>query len=380
MNLLFTAYNANKFLLLTFHLHLQHMEEILSRSYFNNTVQQYLITLGAVLLGMLVLRLFRKSILNRLERWATTTETNIDDYILNTVRRFGMPILNLIIVYFGVNSLTLTETGDKYFQATISAVIIYYIVRLISSTVLMLLESFVRSQEDGEIKVKQLGGIMLLFNILLWGTGALFLFDNLGYDVTAIIAGLGIGGIAIALAAQNILGDLFNYFVIFFDRPFEINDFIVVGDKKGTVEHIGIKTTRLKSLTGEQLVFSNTDLTSSRIHNFKRMERRRISFTLGVVYETSLDLLKEIPALVKNIIDSQEDATLDRVHFLTYGDFSLQFEIIYFVESSNYNRYADIQQEINLKIFEVFKQKNIEFAYPSQTIFLAKETAATRSN
>ena len=234
-----------------------------------------------------------------------------------------------------------------------------------------------RKQDQGEEKVKQLGGIMLLLNIIIWAVGFLFLFDNLGYDVTTIIAGLGIGGIAIALAAQNILGDLFNYFVIFFDRPFEIGDFIVVDDKKGTVEHIGIKTTRLKSLTGEQLVFSNSDLTNSRIHNFKRMEHRRISFTLGVVYNSTLDQLKEIPSLIKGIIAEQNDVTLDRVHFLNYGDYSLKFEIVYFVETSDFNRYADIQQEINLRIFEVFNAKNIEFAYPSQTIFMAKDIPTT---
>ena len=282
------------------------MEEVLSKTYFDNTVQQYLLVAGAVVLGMVILRLFRKKILTRMQKWAETTETKIDDYIIGTVQRFGLPMLNFIILYVGVHSLTLSEKGEKYLQGAFSVVLIFYVVRLISTIMQLLLKSFVRQQEDGEAKVKQLTGIMLLFNILLWGMGGLFLFDNLGYDVTAIIAGLGIGGIAIALAAQNILGDLFNYFVIFFDRPFEINDFIVVGDEKGTVEHIGIKTTRLKSLSGEQLVFSNTDLTGSRIHNYKRMQRRRIGFTLGVLYETPLELLKEIPTIVKSIIDAQE--------------------------------------------------------------------------
>jgi small-conductance mechanosensitive channel len=215
----------------------------------------------------------------------------------------------------------------------------------------------------------------LLLNIFIWGIGALFLFDNLGYDVTAIIAGLGIGGIAIALAAQNILGDLFNYFVIFFDRPFEIGDFIVVDDKKGNVEHIGIKTTRVKSLSGEQLVFSNSDLTNSRIHNYKRMDRRRIAFTLGVVYETAADQLKAIPGIIKTIIDDQAHATLDRVQFLAYGDYSLKFEVVYFAETADFNVYADIQQDINFKIFDAFKEKGIQFAYPSQTIFLARDIA-----
>jgi len=351
------------------------MQEILTKTYFNNTLQDYLIALVGIFLGMLILRLFRKTILIRLKKWADKTETPIDNYVVDGIQRFGLPIFNFIIVYFGISYLTLSEKLTKYVHGAIAVVITFYALRLISSTILLVLQAHVRNQEQGDEKVKQIGGIMLLLNIIIWTLGALFLFDNLGYDVTTIIAGLGIGGIAIALAAQNILGDLFNYFVIFFDRPFEIGDFIVVDDKKGNVEHIGIKTTRLKSLTGEQLVFSNSDLTNSRIHNFKRMEHRRIAFTLSIVYDTSLEQLREIPSIIKTIIAENKDVTLDRVHFLTYGDSSLKFEIVYFVESSDFNQYADIQQEINLKIFERFKERNIQFAYPTQTIFMAKENA-----
>ncbi len=353
------------------------MQEILSKSYFHNTVQDYLIVFGSILLGMSLLRLFRKTLLKRLVKWSETTSTPVDDYIVDGIRRFGLPILNLTILYFGINYLTLSENASKYVHGAVSVVITYFALRLISSTILLILQSNIRKQEQGEEKVKQIGGVMLLLNIVIWSLGILFLFANLGYDVTAIIAGLGIGGIAIALAAQNILGDLFNYFVIFFDRPFEIGDFIVVDDKKGNVEHIGIKTTRLKSISGEQLVFSNSDLTNSRIHNYKRMEHRRIAFNLGVIYETTSDQLKEIPVIIKKIINEQSDTTLDRVHFLTYGAYSLTFEVVYFVESSDYNRYADIHQEVNLKIFEAFREKGIQFAYPSQTIFMSKEPVTT---
>jgi small-conductance mechanosensitive channel len=349
------------------------MESILTRSYFNNTLQDYLIAFGGLVLGLLILRIFKKTALIRLKKWSDKTETQIDNYVIDGVEKFGLPIFNFIIVYFAVNYLTLSEKATKYVQGAVAVIITYYALRLISSTILIILQSTVRKQEQGEEKVKQLGGIMLLLNIFIWAVGLLFLFDNLGYNVTTIIAGLGIGGIAIALAAQNILGDLFNYFVIFFDRPFEIGDFIVVDDKKGNVEHIGIKTTRLKSLTGEQLIFSNSDLSNSRIHNFKRLEERRVAFTLGVVYDTSLEQLREIPTIIKSIISEHEDVTVDRVHFFSYGDYSLKFEVVYFVENSEYNRYADIQQEINLKIFEIFNEKKIRFAYPSQTIFMVKE-------
>ncbi len=351
------------------------MENLLTTSYYNNTVQDYLIVTGGILLGMAILRVFKKTLLKRLKKWTDTTETNIDNFIVAGIEEFGLPILNFIIIYIAVGYLTLSEKATVYAHGAIAVVITYFSLRLISSTVLIVLQSHVRRQEQGEEKVKQLGGIMLLLNVFIWAIGLLFLFDNLGYNVTTIIAGLGIGGIAIALAAQNILGDLFNYFVIFFDRPFEIGDFIVIDDKKGTVEHIGIKTTRVKSLSGEQLVFSNSDLSNSRIHNFKRMERRRISFTLGVVYETDPSLLREIPTLIKNILAEQQEVTLDRVHFLSYGDYSLKFEIVYYVENSDFNRYADIQHDINLRIFDVFREKNIQFAYPSQTVFMGRESA-----
>ena len=351
------------------------MQELLTTSYFYNTIQDYLIAFAIIVVGLLILRLFKRTILTRMKKWADKTDTNIDNYVIYGIEKFGIPIFNFIIIYVGINYLRLSEKAGRYVHVAIGVVITYYALRLISSTVLLVLQTHVRKQEQGEEQVKQLGGIMLLLNIIIWAIGALSLFANLGYDVTTIIAGLGIGGIAIALAAQNIISDLFNYLVIFFDRPFEIGDFIVIDDKKGNVEHIGIKTTRLKSLTGEQLVFSNSDLTNSRIHNFKRMERRRIAFTLGIEYNTAVELLEEIPNIIKDILGEFKDVTLDRVHFMTYGEFSLKYEIIYFVESSDFNRYADIQQQMNLKIYRRFKEKGIRFAYPTQTILLARDPA-----
>jgi small-conductance mechanosensitive channel len=244
------------------------------------------------------------------------------------------------------------------------------VIRLLSSFIRLTLESFISNQEGGQEKLKQLNGIMLIINAIIWGVGLLFLFDNLGYNVTTIIAGLGIGGIAIALAAQNILGDLFNYFVIFFDRPFEVGDFITVDDKKGTVEHIGIKTTRLLSVNGEQLAFSNSDLTKSRIHNFKRMQRRRVVFSIGVVYSTTHEKLQRIPTIIKDIISSQELATFDRAHFASFAPYSLNFEIVYFIESSEYIPFMNTQEAINLRIFKAFDDEKIEFAYPTQTVFV----------
>ena len=209
---------------------------------------------------------------------------------------------------------------------------------------------------------------MIIINVVIWALGIVFVIDNLVGDVTTIIAGLGIGGIAIALAAQNILGDLFNYFVILFDRPFEVGDFIIVDDKLGAVEYIGIKTTRIRSLSGEQLIIGNSNLTTSRIHNYKRMFRRRVLFTIDIEYGTPLEVVKEVPGLLRSIVESQQNITFDRAHFAKYADWSLRFEVVYYVTSPDYNVYMDIQQNINFKIYEEFNKRKIGFAFPTQTL------------
>jgi small-conductance mechanosensitive channel len=346
------------------------MKELLAQEYYGNTVQQYVIALSIIIGGIFFVRIFRNRLLNQIKRLTEKTETKLDDYLIGGVGKFGLPILNFVAVYAGLSFLVFTDKVEKIISNAFTAIIAYYAVRLVSSIIRLILESFTLRQEGGQDKLKQINSIMLIINFVIWSLGLLFLFDNLGYDVTAVIAGLGIGGIAIALAAQNILGDLFNYFVIFFDRPFEIGDFIKVDDKLGTIEYIGIKTTRIKSITGEQLVFSNSDLTNSRIHNFKHMERRRIVFSLGVVYQTPPALLEKIPVILRTIVETQSSVTFDRAHFQKFSSFSLDYEVVYFIESSDYNQYMDIQQKINLEIFKTFAQEAIEFAYPTQTLFV----------
>lgn len=347
------------------------MKEFLSEEYFGNTVQAYITALGIILLGLITVRVFKSIFLRRLKKWAESTETTYDDLIVKTIERFGLPALNFLVIYWGISSLTLSTKVMRVVEIATSAVIAFFIIRLLSASIQYSLESYVRKQENGEEKLKQMKGVMLIMNFIIWALGLIFLFDNLGYNVTTIIAGLGIGGIAIALAAQNILGDLFNYFVIFLDRPFEVGDFVVVDDKKGTVEHIGIKTTRLKSLSGEQLVFANSDLTKSRIHNFKTLQRRRIVFAIGVVYQTTKEQLTEIPSIIRSAIEHASTTTVDRVHFASFGNSSLNFEAVYFVENPEYNIYMDIQQKINLEIFDEFTKRGIEFAYPTQTLIVS---------
>jgi small-conductance mechanosensitive channel len=349
------------------------MNEILERTFLQNTVQDYLIALGIIVLGALLIRSFRRVVLVRIRKWADKTQTAFDNYVVESIERFGIPALYVTLFYISISYLHLSPRVSNILRIATTVAITILIIRFISALIRVLLQSYVRKQTDAEEKVKQIGGLMLIINMVIWAIGVIFLFDNMGYDVTAIVAGLGIGGIAVALAAQNILGDLFNYFVIFLDRPFEVGDFIIIDDKLGVVENIGIKTTRVKSLSGEQLVFSNSDLTNSRIHNYKRMQRRRVVFKIGMIYQTSYEQIKAIPAVLKSIVLEQQLVEFDRAHFASYGDFSLDFEVVYYVLSSDYNIYMDIQQAIYLRIFEEFSRMGVEFAYPTQTLFVANE-------
>jgi small-conductance mechanosensitive channel len=207
--------------------------------------------------------------------------------------------------------------------------------------------------------------------LLVWSVVILVILDNLGVEITALIAGLGIGGVAVALATQNILGDLFASLSIVLDKPFVVGDFLSIAEYSGSVEKVGIKTTRVRSLSGEQLIFSNNDLLNSRIRNFGRMFQRRVVFTIGVIYETPVGKLRLIPAIIREAIEAQDKVRFDRSHFQKYGDYALDFETVYYVLSPDYNYYMDVQQTVNLIIFERFAEEEINFAYPAQTLHFA---------
>lgn len=207
-----------------------------------------------------------------------------------------------------------------------------------------------------------------LASLAIWVVLALSGLSVLGFQISALLAGLGVGGVAAALAVQNILGDVFASLSIYFDRPFHIGDFIIVGEDMGTVERVGLRTTRLRALGGEEIVFANGDLTKSRLHNYKRMAERRVVFGFGVEYGTEFEQLKQIPTLVKAIVEARDGARLDRAHFKEYGAFSLNFEVVYYVRSADFNLYMDHQQAINLELFREFGERGIQFAFPTQKL------------
>jgi len=226
-----------------------------------------------------------------------------------------------------------------------------------------------RRRETDAAGATTLAALGFVGRMAIWSAAALLIVANLGIDVTAMIAGFGIGGIAVALAAQNILGDLFASASIVLDKPFVLGDFINVDNKMGTVEYIGLKTTRLRSLTGEQVVFSNADLLKSRIHNYKRMYQRRILFTIDVTYDTPVEKVSAIPGILREAVESCERVRFDRAHFARFSESALAFEVVYFVLAPEYNVYMDIQQEINLTILRRFTEEKIAFAFPSRTIY-----------
>lgn len=349
------------------------MNELLDKEYFGNTLQEVLIVFGAILLGLVLAKIFKRVVLKRISLAVAKTKTTIDDFIVESVGKYVVPMIYFAIIYSGLKSLVWPVRIMNIFEVVFVVTITYYAIRLISSIILRMLQSYISGQEGGAEKVKQMGGVILIINAVIWLIGLIFMLSNLGYNVSAIIAGMGIGGIAIALAAQNIIGDLFNYFVIFFDRPFEVGDFLVIGDKNGIVDKIGIKTTRIKTLSGEQLVISNSDITNSRIHNFKKMQRRRIVFTVGVTYETSLKLVKKIPGILRDIVQSEPRVDFDRAHFKSFGDSSLDYEVVYIINSADFNTYMDIQQDFNFQIYEKFGELGISIAFPTRTLYLRNE-------
>ncbi|MFE4107260.1 mechanosensitive ion channel family protein [Almyronema epifaneia] len=344
--------------------------DFLQTELISNQVSDYLLAIAILLSGFLAINLVKALLLNRLKRWSRYTTTDLDDRLISLIERPVMRLGYVGTFYISIHNLTLHPILDQAIEVVCVIVATILGIQLLGSLVEYGVRIYWITRNRDQAIEQTLNALVPAIKVVVWAVGLVFLLDNLGFDISAVVAGLGIGGVAIALASQGILQDLFSYFSILFDRPFELGDFIIVGDLVGTVEQIGIKTTRLRSLGGEQLIIANTDLTGSRIQNFKRMARRRLVFKLGVTYETGLDRLKEIPNLIQDIIHQTVNVTFDRAHFSNYGDFSLDFEVVYFVESSDYAVYMDAQQQIYLAIKAAFAERGIEFAYPTQLLYL----------
>ncbi|MFP4132527.1 MAG: mechanosensitive ion channel family protein [Halothece sp.] len=347
------------------------MKDVLQYEFFNNLVSEYLLALVILVLGFIIIKfILRTLILKRLKDWIINSSIPFNNRLLQVFESVIIPLLYLGVLYISIGNLELHPIINQAIDAVVLIFATFIGVRFIGKIIEYILTTYWLAGEDEETRQQTVEILSPALRIATWTIGIVFLLGNLGFNVSALIASLGVGGIAIALAAQGVFQELFSYFAIVLDKPVKIGDFIIVGDLIGTVEDIGIKTTRLRSLSGEELILSNSDLTNSRIRNYKRMQERRIVFSIGVAYETSLEQLKAIPSYIEEIIKKTEDTRFDRCHFHSYGDFSLNFEIVYYMTTPDYTAYMNAQQKINWEIKELFEAQGIEIAYPTQVLYL----------
>jgi small-conductance mechanosensitive channel len=305
-------------------------------------------------------------------RLAATEATELLEIPLQAASRTTLPFLLVVAAAAGAAALGVEGRVAAGVQKFVTIAFFWQAGLWVSTALVAWLDHRRKITLDEDKAVAgSIGIIRFVARLAVWAMVVLLTLDNLGVDITALVAGLGIGGIAVALALQNVLGDLLASLSIALDQPFVIGDFVIVGEHMGTVEYIGIKSTRLRSLTGEQIVMSNADLLSSRLRNYGRMYERRVVFTLGVTYETPRDKLRRIAPLLREIVEAQEGVRFDRAHFAKYGPYSLDFEIVYHVQSPDFGRYMDAQQAINFRIHEEFEALGVEFAYPTQTLRIA---------
>ena len=345
--------------------------DFLDLTFLGNSLLQWAIAVAVLLTSYLLLRLAKRITGRRLAALATRTETQWDDVIAHAINKTRALFLFVAAAFIASQFLQLPERSQTIIHNLFVVTLLIQAGIWIGVVTLSTLEQHrQRALKKNPAAATTINAMGFLSRIIIWSVVVLVALDNLGFDVTALVAGLGIGGIAIALSVQNILGDLFASLSIILDKPFVIGDFLIIDEYMGSVEYVGLKTTRVRSLSGEQLIFSNSDLLKSRIRNYGRMFERRVVFNIGVTYDTPRDKLKRIPGIIREAIEAQDKTRFDRSHFMKYGDYALQFETVYYVSSADYNIYMDIQQTVYFTIHEAFEREHIEFAYPTQTLFV----------
>ena len=342
--------------------------------YFSNSWEYLLAACAVVLLLFLALLSLKRILAAQLYTRARRTATYWDDILAMTVASTSTVSLLVFSFLSGLYILDLPDEVNAV-NAHLAAVVFLFQCGLWLSKAIsgwLAIKASPEPANGTRHETMNMHIIGFITRIVIWTIVLLLILDNLGINITALIASLGIGGVAVALAVQNILGDLFASLSIAIDKPFEVGDSIVIDDLNGTVKYVGLKTTRLTSISGEELVISNADLLKSRIHNFKKMQERRMVFTIGVTFDTSSEKLRRISEIIQEIFSHIPTVRLDRVHFSSIGQSSLDFEIAYYVRDSSYTIAMDAQQEINLSLIEHFAKENIEFAFPTQTLYVTE--------
>jgi small-conductance mechanosensitive channel len=335
--------------------------EVMAYSFGNNTIGVYSLSLVLFALLWAIIRAFRLVGLRRLRRWAATTSSTFDDKILQwaaEISPFFFASLSAVII---VNLyLVLPVDVELILAKGFVIVTIYEAMRLIQKAI-----NYGLTQTPLNKNTTTLHGIQRIFGVAVWSVGLLMVLSNLGVNVTTLVASLGIGGIAIAFAIQHILGDIFSSFSIFFDKPFAEGDYVVVGSEEGEILQIGLKTTRITALGGEEIVMSNKELTESCIHNYGKLQRRRVSFMTNIAFDTPLKKLRMVDDILQKAVKAQKICEFDRVWFKKINDWSYDFETVYYVLSDEYIDYACAQEDINWFLLENLEKAGIELALPT---------------
>lgn len=349
---------------------------LLQEVYGGNTIQNWLVALLTLILAFAALKIIQRLAIRKLSRLAAATENQIDDLFVCMLRNTKSFILLILSAYIASGMIDINPAIAGPLQKVIMLLLILQAGLWAGAGISFAFDQTIHQRKEQDASsITTIKFLKFISRFILWMIVLLLMLDNLGVNITGLVAGLGIGGIAVALAVQNILGDLLASLSIILDKPFVMGDFIEVDALSGTVEYIGLKTTRIRSLSGEQLIFSNNDLLKSRIRNYRRMSERRIVFGFGIDYQTPPETLQDISAIIREIIEKMENVRFDRVHFKEYGDSSLKYEVVYFVIDPDYKIYMDIQEKINLAIFRSFREKGIKFAHPVRAVLMKNETA-----
>ncbi|HMN45496.1 MAG TPA: mechanosensitive ion channel family protein [Povalibacter sp.] len=348
------------------------LNELSRMPLFDNSLLQWLIATAVAVAVFAVLMTARRVIRTYHKRLKETPKTEILELPLEVLSRTTLLFFLVVALYSGLKTLTVGARGASLMDSVITIASFWQAgVWAVAAASAYIDRKRRASMTADRAAVGSLSIIAFIINVVIWALVAMLTLENLGVDITALVAGLGIGGIAVALAVQNVLGDLFASLSITLDRPFVVGDFLIVDDFLGSVEYIGIKSTRLRSLSGEQIIMANSDLLGSRVRNYGRMNERRVVFPTRVTYETPVELVEKVPALIRRIVEEQNNTRFDRSHFQKHAPGSLDFETVYYVLSADYNKYMDVQQAINLALHREFAKLGIEFAYPTQKLYVA---------
>ncbi len=350
-------------------------EKIIGYEIYANTVGSYLMTALVIVLVVFSLHLLRIFVMKYLSKMALYTKTDIDDRMVGCLKNISFFSYVVVAGYIVIgNYLVVPRNLYIGLKILLIVVVVKETSKFLATFLDLVIDKYSAGENDDLQNMTLKQGTQLAVKIIVWSIGFVLVLSNLGLEISALVASLGIGGVALALAAQGVLGDLFSSFSIYMDRPFEVGDFIVVGEDRGIVKKIGLRSSRILSINGEQIIISNQDLSKARLQNYQKMEKRRVLMNLSITYDTSVEKIRLAKKIIIDIISEEEGVEFNRVHFSEFGEWALHFEVSYFILSGDYNKHMDIREEVNLRIIEEFTKHHIKFAIPERRVFMSEAT------